>query len=506
MASAYRRTFYVHVGRGEGGKVEHRFVSKREGARLRGAGETVEERQGQRWYVRFRDAAGSWRDERSTARTKSEAQRLALDLERKAERQRQGLEPLPGDPTMTLGDLCDWWLKEKCPPASLVGERSRLRLHVKEHDLGRLPLVRVTAAKVEERLREMEAAGLGPNSLNHLRRVLLGIFRRAAKAGLWSGPNPIDAVDTRREHERAYVTLKPHEIPAFLANAPDQWRDVFATALYLGLRKGEIFALKKSDLDLVTMTATIQRSYLRPTTKGGHVDTLPIAPQLVPFLKHAMASSGSEYMFPGPDGGMRSKDNDMARLTRVICKRAGMVEGYDHSCRRCKHRGKPYIARHPDDTQRKCPQCGMRLWVRAIERPMRFHDTRHTYGTLLAQAGFDGVRLQRAMRHRDFKMTARYVHTNVEDLRAMASCLPPAGPEAAPAVAPPPAATPGDRVPAELAAALAAGLLQVAGKGKKKGPGSRKNSKENPAPELARPRGFEPLAFGFVVRRSIQLS
>jgi hypothetical protein len=31
------------------------------------------------------------------------------------------------------------------------------------------------------------------------------------------------------------------------------------------------------------------------------------------------------------------------------------------------------------------------------------------------------------MRHRDFKMTARYVHTNMEDLRAAAAYLPPSG-------------------------------------------------------------------------------
>ncbi len=535
MASAYRRTFFIHITRDVAGKSSRRFVSKGEAARLKSAGENIEERAGKRWYVRYRDAAGGWHDERTTARTKADALRIALDLERKAERQRQGLEPLPGDAKMTLGELCDWWLREKCPPGSLVSETSRLRLHLKDHALGRLTLVRVTAVKVEERLREMERDGLGPNSINHLRRVLLGIFRRATKAGLWYGPNPIEAVETRREHERAYATLKPHEVPIFLAHVPPQWRDVFATALYLGLRKGELFALKKSDIDLRSRIATIQRSYLRATTKGGHVDTLPIAPQLVPYLEHAMAASGSEYMFPGPDGGMRSKDNDLARLTQVVCKRAGLVEGYDHSCRRCKRKGKPYVERRPDIAKRHCPQCGMQLWVTAIPRPMRFHDTRHTYGTLLAQGGFDGVRLQRAMRHRDFKMTARYVHTNVEDLRGVGACLPPAAlgpvPPPAAAPAPPPPEPPFDSAPlrgatlrangsgesarsstaaplgpTDLAAAPTAGLLQVSGKGKKKGPGRLKNSQENPAPVLARPRGFEPLAFGFVVRRSIQLS
>src|SRR5512144_411892 len=108
MATVFRRRFFVHVSRGPSGDLKRHFVSEREAARLRAAGERVEERQGKRWYVKYRDAAGGWRSKRSTARTKSEAQRLADDLERKSERQRQGLEPLPGDERMTLGDLCDW--------------------------------------------------------------------------------------------------------------------------------------------------------------------------------------------------------------------------------------------------------------------------------------------------------------------------------------------------------------------------------------------------------------
>jgi hypothetical protein len=62
-------------------------VTRSDERNLEAAGEHVEERPGRRWYVRYPDASGGWCAERSTARTRSEALRLAEDLERKAERQ-----------------------------------------------------------------------------------------------------------------------------------------------------------------------------------------------------------------------------------------------------------------------------------------------------------------------------------------------------------------------------------------------------------------------------------
>src|SRR5512144_1798990 len=151
MASAHKRKFLFHVTRGRAGKLSRRRITKAEAEHLRAAGERVEERESERWYVRYLDAGSAWRDERSTARTKTEALRLAGDLERKAERQRHGLEPLPGDPGMSLGELCRWWLKEKCPPASVKREESRLRNHILQHPIAELPLARVTAIRFEER-------------------------------------------------------------------------------------------------------------------------------------------------------------------------------------------------------------------------------------------------------------------------------------------------------------------------------------------------------------------
>jgi integrase len=43
-------------------------------------------------------------------------------------------------------------------------------------------------------------------------------------------------------------------------------------------------------------------------------------------------------------------------------------------------------------------------------RPLRFHDLRHTYGSLLAAAGVDLVTIQAAMGHGALVTTGRYLH------------------------------------------------------------------------------------------------
>lgn len=47
---------------------------------------------------------------------------------------------------------------------------------------------------------------------------------------------------------------------------------------------------------------------------------------------------------------------------------------------------------------------------RAGLRPLRFHDLRHTYGSLLAAAGVDLVTIQSAVGHSQLATTSRYLH------------------------------------------------------------------------------------------------
>jgi integrase len=128
----------------------------------------------------------------------------------------------------------------------------------------------------------------------------------------------------------------------------------------------------------------------------GTQDGIPIATELVPFLRVAIDASPSELVFPRPDGTMMRRDVNLEHTLRRALGRAGVVEGYRHVCRRkdCGH-----VASAVDQDQRRCPVDGRKLWVKPVVRPIRFHDLRHTTGSLLIMSGADLAAVQRILWH-----------------------------------------------------------------------------------------------------------
>ena len=53
-------------------------------------------------------------------------------------------------------------------------------------------------------------------------------------------------------------------------------------------------------------------------------------------------------------------------------------------------------------------------------RPLRFHDLRHTFGSLLAARGVDVVTIQSAMGHSALSTTSRYLHARPASEQAQA--------------------------------------------------------------------------------------
>jgi integrase len=438
------------------------------------------------WYLRVKDRAGRWTAQASKARTKTEAKRLASDLERRYERERLSLEAEPASSdTETLDALLTWWLNTySAGKPSHAKNGSTLRRHLIGSDLGALLLHQVTSGRVEVFL-QAKSGEVGPQTLNHLRGFISRGFNCARRAGRSSLPNPATDVQKRRIPQALPDYLRAHEVAPVLRALPDHWRSLFATAIYTGLRKGELIGLRKVDVDLTARLLTVGRSYDHATTKGGRAEVVPIAAELVPYLRAAIHGSPSELVFPRPDGSMMSEGVQLQNVLRRALRRAGIVTGYLHVCRKkdCGHREAA-----PDDALRRCPKDNRRLWVVAESRPIRFHALRHTTASLMMMAGANPASVQKVMRHRDPRLTmGTYGHLAPDYLRAEVDRL----------VFGDAGAVPRDReaVAATASAPFVTPLLQGTKNSDLSAPDGLSNSQELPALVMERDSGFEPPTF-----------
>lgn len=159
-----------------------------------------------------------------------------------------------------------------------------------------------------------------------------------------------------------------------------------------------------------------------PVSKGDHFHritgvpvTHPIADALVPFLKKAIDESPSELVFPAADGGRRREDHRLQNILRGALARADITLGYSQICRRagCGHEEQSQTRE-----AKRCPNCNMKLRPKAIVRPIRFHDLKHTCASLMMMAGVNPAAVQRIMRHSNPKITTEvYGHLAPNYLR-----------------------------------------------------------------------------------------
>jgi len=451
-------------------------------------------KRGARWYVKFMDANGRWCRQPTTAESKTDAKRLASDLERQAERQRLGLEPLRSDDGTTLGDLLRWWEDAYFRHTSAYSKsRGTFHRHLDESDIAKLSIREVTSGRVEQFI-QAKSRELAPQTVNHLRAFLCRVFSAARRVGKVS-QNPVLDVKLRRLPKRLPTYLHVEEVPPVLRAIADRWRPLFATAVYTGLRKGELLGLRKTDVDLSGRLISVSRSYARDTTKGGHAEAVPIASELVPYLREAIRRSPSDLVFPNDDGSMISDGSPLHELLRSALGRAGIVTGYNHVCRR---KGCGHSEQVGDAELRRCPKCKMKLWPRALVRKIRFHDLRHTTASLLMMAGANPAAVQRILRHSDPRITTEvYGHLAPEYLRREIDLL---------SFGKPANDTHPARVPHEITDPLGPMVVQVPDNAPLVRSEGHREPLENQQVVEARPAGIEPATPGLEGRCSIQLS
>ncbi|HTS88826.1 MAG TPA: site-specific integrase [Gemmatimonadales bacterium] len=181
-------------------------------------------------------------------------------------------------------------------------------------------------------------------------------------------------METRRVPEAVVNILAPEEVFPFFAALDRQQRLVFAAAVFTGLRKGELCGLRQDDVDVARGLLFVRRSYGRPFPKSKRQRVIPIPSEFLPFIRFALEASRGPWLFPDPDGSMRTKTWQPEDVLRRALKRAGIVTGYTHTCRRKTCR---YSEERSDAEIRPCPRCGFKLWPTGKVRHIRFHDLRH---------------------------------------------------------------------------------------------------------------------------------
>jgi integrase len=222
-----------------------------------------------RWYLKVKGLDGVWRHVPTSANTKAEAKALQREVGQKIDRQRLGLDPIPAS-DIRVGELLKWWLETYSKGThSHRRNESAVKRHLLSADLAKVELHLLTRGDVETLL-QSKKQDLSPKSLNNLRAFLQSAYSAAEEAGKYNGPNPVTKVKRRKVPERTPMFLEAREADRLLQLHPlkEIWRRLFATALFTGLRKGELLGLKKTDVHRERGQIVVARSYDHGTTKA----------------------------------------------------------------------------------------------------------------------------------------------------------------------------------------------------------------------------------------------
>ena len=337
-------------------------------AKYRLDGRQVQRRLGPAWAERGRPPAGH--HTRRTARAALEA--LLTDA-------RRGVLDGQRRSGATFGEAVEEWLRY------VEHDRGRRRSTVRDYRLtaaaallpafgAETPLERVTQDAVESYRARLVAEGrLSPRTMNKHLTMLHGIFRRAQRAfGLAVNPAAgVEKQPLRRSGD--FRVLDPDEV-RLLASAAETGEEaaLYVTAAFTGLRMGELRALAWGDVDFARSLVHVRRSWSGgelTAPKSGLVRGVPLSDEVARALdrvsrRERFVGEG-DLVFPNGVGG-HLDESRMRKRFRAALARAGL-------------------------------------------RPMRFHDLRHTFGTLGAQA-WPLSTLRAYMGHADVSTTMVYVH------------------------------------------------------------------------------------------------
>jgi integrase len=285
----------------------------------------------------------------------------------------------------TVADFLNRWLVDYAKPNLSPRGFERYQGIVEGHfvpDFGNMPLTQLKPAHLQRHYTSVLNKGLSVGTVRYHHAVMHKALETAIKWGLVSR-NIADGVDIPRLRRPEMQTWREDEVASFLEAARDsQYYELFYTALFTGLRRSELLALRWSDVDFILSQIYVNRS-LHRLKDGGYIFTQPKS-----------AKSRRRVALPPSASLLLQEYKSKQEATRI--KLRATLSDIDLVFSTTE--GKPL---RPNTITRAWTMLGQKAGVRVI----RFHDARHTHASLLLKQGVHPKVVQERLGHASIQMT-----------------------------------------------------------------------------------------------------
>lgn len=219
---------------------------------------------------------------------------------------------------------------------------------------------------VQKLVDSMLVEELDGSTIKNCLNPLQAIYRRAIQRDEVV-VNPTKGLDLPRSEGRRERIASPSEAEALIAALPEEERALWSCALYAGLRRGELRALRWSDVDLATGVITVERGW---DDKAGEIEgkthaahrTVPVAALLRDhLLAHKPTDAHDGFVFGR--GPTRPFEPSTARRRALVA------------------------------------------WKKANLKPIGLHEARHSFASLMIAAGVNAKALSSYMGHSSITTT-----------------------------------------------------------------------------------------------------
>lgn len=326
-----------------------------------------------RYQASFQTPDGQRQTAPETFRTAADAARYLDRIQQEIERGHWLPDARLG--RRTLRECCEGYLEEN----PRVGERwaetcrRNMRLHLDE--LLELPVIAITPPVVRAwHAKALRGSG-GRTSISQSYRFIRSVLNVAVQDGaIVRNPCQIPGAGTQRAPERGIAT--PAEVAGLIDATTPRYRAAVALAAWCGLRRGEICALRVTDVDLESRRVTVRKNYVElletprrfekdPKSAAGK-RTVTIPPHVLPLLQEHQRSFAGEEFFVADRDGRQVRGNTIYQAFVRARRQIGVT--------------------------------------------LAFHDLRHTGQSLAASTGASLVDLKNRLGHSSTAAAQRYMH------------------------------------------------------------------------------------------------